>query len=129
MRLRVWLRAARLPFLTGAAVPVLVGTVAAWHDTGGFAWVGFSLAMAGALLVHAGANLANDYFDHVSGNDAANPAPTPTATTAPMLAAPPRRGRSSLSRQAPAACRGRTCQQRPAGACACHTLPRIRVMG
>jgi len=77
MRLRVWLRAARTPFLTGAAVPVLVGTLAAWHDTSDFAWIRFSLAMIGALLAHAGANLANDYFDHVSGNDAANPAPTP----------------------------------------------------
>lgn len=77
MRLRVWLRAARLPFLTGAGVPVLVGTVAAWHDTGDFAWTRFSLTMVGALLVHAGANLTNDYFDHVSGGDPANPAPTP----------------------------------------------------
>lgn len=77
MRLRIWVRAARLPFLTATAIPVSLGSVAAWHETGVFAWMKFALAMLGALFIHAGTNLANDYFDHLSGNDAANDCPTP----------------------------------------------------
>ncbi len=33
--------------------------------------------MVGALLFHMGTNLANDYFDHVWGNDEVNTTPTP----------------------------------------------------
>ncbi len=33
--------------------------------------------MVGAMLIHMGTNLANDYFDHLSGCDEGNPTPTP----------------------------------------------------
>jgi 1,4-dihydroxy-2-naphthoate octaprenyltransferase len=72
-----WLRAIRLQFLTATVVPVSLGAIAAWRDTGTFAWTRFWIAAAGALLVHIGANLANDYWDHVSGADGANPTSTP----------------------------------------------------
>jgi len=74
-----WLRAIRLPFLTATAVPVALGSTAAWHDTGGFLWPRFWIAAVGALLIHIGVNLANEYGDHVTGNDAANLTPTPVS--------------------------------------------------
>src|SRR3989338_7475575 len=75
--IKIWLKAVRVPFFTATIVPVALGSIIAWYDTGSFAWMRFTLAIAGALLIHAGTNLANDYFDHRSGCDEANPNPTP----------------------------------------------------
>jgi 1,4-dihydroxy-2-naphthoate octaprenyltransferase len=77
MNFRVWIRAIRLPFFTATIVPIILGTVIAWYDTGSFVWMRFWLAMFGALFIHAGTNLANDYFDHLSGCDEINFSPTP----------------------------------------------------
>ena len=77
MRLKIWLKAIRIPFFTATIIPVTLGSVIAWHDIDSFMWVRFCLAMLGAILIHAGTNLANDYFDHKSGNDEANFTPTP----------------------------------------------------
>jgi 1,4-dihydroxy-2-naphthoate octaprenyltransferase len=68
-----WLRAIRPQFLTATIVPVALGATAAWHDTGGFRWPRFWITAAGALLVHIGANLANEYWDYVSGADGKEP--------------------------------------------------------
>ncbi|MDO8489633.1 MAG: 1,4-dihydroxy-2-naphthoate octaprenyltransferase [Candidatus Omnitrophota bacterium] len=76
-RIAVWLKAMRLPFLTATIVPVIFGSVIAWHNTGEFIWMRFWLVILGASLIHIGTNLANDYFDHLSGADKANPNPTP----------------------------------------------------
>ncbi len=76
-KLQSWLKAFRVPFFTATVIPVLLGSVAAWHDTSIFLWLNFSLTLIGALLIHAGTNLSNDYFDHISGCDEANPNPTP----------------------------------------------------
>lgn len=73
----LWIRAARAPFFTGVIVPVIMGAVLAWHDTSSFLWLEFWLTLIGAVLIHAGTNMANDYFDHRSGCDEANPNPTP----------------------------------------------------
>ncbi len=73
----IWLKAMRLPFLTATIVPVTFGSLIAWHDSGGFIWMRFWLAILGAALIHIGTNLANDYFDHLSGVDEANSHPTP----------------------------------------------------
>ena len=70
-------RVFRIPFFTATMVPVAFGSIAAWRDTGIFSWARFWLAMIGAILIHAGTNTANDYFDHISGCDEANPNPTP----------------------------------------------------
>lgn len=72
-----WLVAIRAPFFTATVVPVLFGSVLAWYAKGGFSWRIFFLALFGIIFLHAGTNLANDYFDHRSGNDEANPNPTP----------------------------------------------------
>ncbi|MBI5144502.1 MAG: 1,4-dihydroxy-2-naphthoate octaprenyltransferase [Candidatus Omnitrophica bacterium] len=74
---KAWVRAFRVPFFTATIVPVVLGSAAAWHDTSLFSWPKFWLALIGAVLIHSGTNLANDYFDHLSGCDEANPNPTP----------------------------------------------------
>jgi 1,4-dihydroxy-2-naphthoate polyprenyltransferase len=62
----------RAPFLTGSVVPILLGTALAFHDTRLWNWPLFLWTLAGIVLIHSGANVANDFFDHLSGNDAAN---------------------------------------------------------
>mgnify|MGYP001590588286 CR=1 FL=1 len=75
-KLKLWIKATRIPFLTATLVPVILGAVAAWHDFNVFSWPLFFLALFGAIFVHLGVNLSNDYFDHISGNDEANKTPT-----------------------------------------------------
>lgn len=71
-RTRIWIKAMRLPFLTATLVPVVLGTAIAWHQKGSFNLVYFVVTLGSVLLVHIGTNLTNDYYDHLSGNDAAN---------------------------------------------------------
>ncbi|PIP21240.1 MAG: 1,4-dihydroxy-2-naphthoate octaprenyltransferase [Candidatus Omnitrophica bacterium CG23_combo_of_CG06-09_8_20_14_all_40_11] len=66
-----------MPFFTATIIPVTLGSILAWYDTDKFMWPRFWLAMVGALLIHIGTNLANDYFDHLWGCDEKNPNPTP----------------------------------------------------
>ena len=75
--LKLWIRAMRVPFSTATIIPVVLGSVLAWHDTAGFFWDRFWLALIGAILIHIGTNLANDYFDHLAGCDKVNTNPTP----------------------------------------------------
>lgn len=63
-----WLMASRPKTLPAAASPVLVGIGAAVL-AGGFRWGPALAALAGALLLQIGANLANDYFDFKNGVD------------------------------------------------------------
>jgi len=62
----------RAPFFTASTVPVLLGTALALCHTGRWHWPLFLWTLAATVLIHAGANVANDYFDHLSGNDEAN---------------------------------------------------------
>lgn len=71
-RTKIWIKAARLPFLTATFVPVILGTAVAWYRTGSFNLTHFVLTLATVALAHLGTNLTNDYYDHLSGNDAAN---------------------------------------------------------
>ena len=75
--IRVWAKALRLPFLTATAVPVVLGGAVAYWEMGVLDWELFLLCLIGVSLLHLGTNLANDYFDHKSGNDEANKTPTP----------------------------------------------------
>lgn len=70
--LKTWTRLARIPFLTGTMIPVVLGTIIAWSRYGAFNPVYFVLAMAGAASLHMGTNIINDYFDYRSGCDAVN---------------------------------------------------------
>jgi 1,4-dihydroxy-2-naphthoate octaprenyltransferase len=67
-----WLKAARAPFFTGSLAPIMVGTAAAFYEAGMISWLNAALALIALVSLHAGANLANDYFDHVTGNDEIN---------------------------------------------------------
>jgi 1,4-dihydroxy-2-naphthoate octaprenyltransferase len=82
-RLLLWVQAVRAPFFSATLVPVLLGATIAHGDLSGagmaasWNWTLFWLVICGALAAHAGTNLANDYGDHVSGNDEANRVPSP----------------------------------------------------
>ncbi|OGW92665.1 MAG: 1,4-dihydroxy-2-naphthoate octaprenyltransferase [Omnitrophica bacterium RIFCSPLOWO2_12_FULL_45_13] len=76
-KLRLWFKAIRVPFLTATVIPVALGSAVAWYNTNNFMWMRFLITMLGAVLIHAGTNLANDYFDHISGCDEAIQTPTP----------------------------------------------------
>lgn len=76
MRLGVYIRAARLPFLTGSLMPVaLAGALAAWEGAWGGAFY-FFLTALGVVGLHSGGNLINDYYDSF-GSDPLNRYATP----------------------------------------------------
>ena len=81
-----WLLAARPRTLPAAAAPVVVGTALAFHD-GAFAPLAAAAALLGALLLQVGANLANDYYDHVRGADTAERVGPTRATQSGLLPA------------------------------------------
>jgi 1,4-dihydroxy-2-naphthoate octaprenyltransferase len=76
---RVWtyFLAARPAFLTASAAPVLVGSALGFAVTDTFSVSFFLLALFAMMFLHSGANVANDYYDHIFGNDQANKNPTP----------------------------------------------------
>ena len=76
-KLLTLLLASRPKFLTASAAPVLVGSALGFAATGSFNWLLFVLALFATMGLHSGANIANDYFDHLSGNDWANKNVTP----------------------------------------------------
>jgi 1,4-dihydroxy-2-naphthoate octaprenyltransferase len=76
-RLFVYFCAVRPRFLTASAAPVLVGSALGFAVTNTFSISLFLLALFATVLLHSGSNVANDYFDHLSGNDPANKNPTP----------------------------------------------------
>lgn len=71
-RLKTYLEELRAPFFTASIIPIILGTAIAWRREGVFDLTLFLLALAGGVLLHAGANVANDYFDHKSRNDEVN---------------------------------------------------------
>lgn len=77
MNFKIWMKAIRFPFFTATIIPIVLGSLIAWYDTGNFIWMRFVLSMFGAVLIHTGTNLANDFFDHLEGCDEANLNPTP----------------------------------------------------
>jgi 1,4-dihydroxy-2-naphthoate octaprenyltransferase len=62
----------RLPFLTVTIGAVFLGTAFAWWKNGEFDFLRFLLALFGSCFFHIACNVANDYFDFRSGNDALN---------------------------------------------------------
>ncbi len=71
-KLKSYLVAMRVPFFTASIIPVLLGSAIAWVHMGKIYWFYFLLTFVGGVLMHAGANIINDYFDHVSGTDDIN---------------------------------------------------------
>ncbi len=62
----------RAPFFTATVVPIVLGSVIAFNMTQQFHWGHFLLALIGGIFLHAGANVINDYFDHITSNDEIN---------------------------------------------------------
>lgn len=69
--LKVWLLAIRPKTLPAAAASVIVGAVLAWYD-GAFSAGPALAALAIALLLQIGSNLANDVYDDERGADTAD---------------------------------------------------------
>lgn len=68
----LYLRELRIPFFTATVVPVALGAAVFYYQTGAFHWPYFWLSLLGAILAHAGTNVANDYSDHITRNDEVN---------------------------------------------------------
>ncbi len=86
-RRRAWLLATRPKTLPAAVSPVIVGAAAAWGE-GVFAALPALAALAGALLLQVGVNLANDYFDSLSGIDTPDRKGPLRVTQAGLIPAP-----------------------------------------
>ena len=65
-----WFRAVRFPSFTTSTAPIVVATALALFDRA-FDPVRFVVMLVASMLVHAGCNLANDYYDHRRGVDTA----------------------------------------------------------
>jgi len=71
-RISFWLRASRFQFFTASVVPVIVGGAVAYGEAGTVLWGYWLATLVALVLLHAAANLANDYYDHLSRNDEIN---------------------------------------------------------
>ncbi|HHW99215.1 MAG TPA: prenyltransferase [Firmicutes bacterium] len=67
-------QAIRGPFLIASGIPVLLGTAIAFAQQGTTRLFHFALALCGCMLLHAGANVANNYYDWLLGADGLKPA-------------------------------------------------------
>jgi len=67
-----WFKELRLEFLTASVIPVLLAAAIARYEKALFDPYLFVMTLLGAVCLHLGTNVANDYFDHISGNDRAN---------------------------------------------------------
>jgi 1,4-dihydroxy-2-naphthoate octaprenyltransferase len=68
-QLHAWFLACRPKTLSVSLSPVLVGTAAAWHDSGALLWLPLLAATLGAAFIQIGTNLFNDVGDFLRGTD------------------------------------------------------------
>jgi len=68
-RMLILLGMPRLHFLLPGAAPVFVGSALGYAIAGSFHPIPAILALFAMVAFNAGANMVNDYFDHLSGND------------------------------------------------------------
>ncbi len=71
-RTLTWLAATRPAFLTASVLPVVVGIALAWKLAGTLQMDLAILSVVNIILIHAAANVLNDYFDAISGTDEIN---------------------------------------------------------
>lgn len=71
-KVRLLIAEMRLSFLTASVTPVFLGTTIAWATAGVFVSEVFMLTLVAGCCLHLGANIANDFFDHLSGTDDIN---------------------------------------------------------
>lgn len=62
---KVWFWASRPFSYTASIIPVLVGSMLALYKSSQVNWALFAIVMAASIAIHAGTNLANEYFDHL----------------------------------------------------------------
>lgn len=67
-----WAIELRGSFFTATIVSVILGASIAWMRNHVFNPFFFLLTLVGGILLHAGTNVLNDYFDFKSGNDQVN---------------------------------------------------------
>ncbi len=67
-----WLKVMRMSqgFFFISAMPVLLGAALLYYHHGVFNPLLTTLILVGCLLYHLGADMINEYYDHISGNDA-----------------------------------------------------------
>lgn len=65
---RIWWMAVRPFSFTASVTPVTLGAVVAAYD-GAWNWWYFLVTVVGAVSIHAGTNLINDYYDWKKGTD------------------------------------------------------------
>src|SRR5690606_31564959 len=65
---RIWWLAVRPLSFTASVTPVTLGAVVAGYD-GAWSWWYFLVTLVGAVSIHAGTNLINDYYDWQKGAD------------------------------------------------------------
>jgi len=68
---QVWWRAVRPFSFTASMTPVIAGTAVAFASGPVSVWL-FAATLVASVTIHAGANLINDYYDHVRGVDTAD---------------------------------------------------------
>ena len=68
----VWWKTIRGKFFVTSVVPVLLGTSIAVSEGVPLNWIHFFLSVVVVCFCHAGSNLFNDYYDHLSTNDDIN---------------------------------------------------------
>lgn len=71
-RLATYVAATRPAFLTASVLPVMVGIALSWHLHGTVDWTLAAATILNIVLIHAGANVFNDYCDARNGTDTAN---------------------------------------------------------
>ena len=71
-KLKCWIVELRAPFLTATLVSIFLGTAIAWARNNMFNSEYFLLTLLGGVFLHLGTNVANDYYDHKSGDDEVN---------------------------------------------------------
>ena len=69
---KILIKELRAEFLTASVLPVLVATTISYYEKSAFNLRLFLLTLAGVIFLHLGTNVANDYFDHISGADELN---------------------------------------------------------
>jgi len=67
-----WAKSARSPFLVASAIPVIFGGTLAYLHIGVFDWLIFLITFAAIVLMHAAANMTNEYFDYKNQTDIVN---------------------------------------------------------
>ena len=67
-----YVAATRPPFLLASFVPALIGIATAHYSGVPVLWWTAVLTVIGAVIVHAGINVLNDYYDALNGTDAIN---------------------------------------------------------